>query len=135
MSTPRLARAGETALLILPDHKRLIVRLQDGAVLHTHLGSLAHDAIIGQPWGRELRTNKERRVVVLRPSLEELLSNLPRDGQILFPKDIGYVLLKLSIGPGTRVIEAGSHESLVAQDGRYAAMWHAQAAEEEREAA
>lgn len=108
MTSPRLARAGETALLILPDHKRLIVRLQDGAVLHTHLGSLAHDAIIGHPWGRELRTNKERRVVVLRPSLEELLSNLPREGQILFPKDIGYVLLKLSIGPGTRVIEAGS---------------------------
>jgi tRNA (adenine57-N1/adenine58-N1)-methyltransferase len=110
----RVARDGDTALLVLPDHKRLISRLARGSVQHTHLGSLEHDAIIGRPWGRELLTNTGRRVLVLRPSLEEILSNLPREGQIIFAKDIGYILLKLSIGPGCRVIEAGTGSGALA---------------------
>ena len=36
------------------------------------------------------------------------LKNLPRSTQILYPKDIGYILVKMGIGPGTRIIEAGT---------------------------
>lgn len=110
----RAAQDGDTALLVLPDHKRLITRLAVGTVQHTHLGSLDHDLVIGRPWGREILTNTGRRVLVLRPSLEEILSNLPREGQIIFAKDIGYILLKLSIGPGCRVIEAGTGSGALA---------------------
>lgn len=110
----RAALDGDTALLVLPDHKRLITRLAAGTVQHTHLGSLDHDLVIGRPWGREILTNTGRRVLVLRPSLEEILSNLPREGQIIFAKDIGYILLKLSIGPGCRVIEAGTGSGALA---------------------
>jgi tRNA (adenine57-N1/adenine58-N1)-methyltransferase len=34
--------------------------------------------------------------------------NLPRASQIVYPKDIGYILMKLSVAPGSRVIEAGA---------------------------
>jgi tRNA (adenine57-N1/adenine58-N1)-methyltransferase len=33
---------------------------------------------------------------------------LKRTTQIMFPKDIGFVLVKLNVGPGCRVIEAGT---------------------------
>jgi tRNA (adenine57-N1/adenine58-N1)-methyltransferase len=110
----RSAQDGDTALVILPDRKRLITRLAAGTVQHTHLGSFAHDAVIGGAWGREFLTNTGRKILILRPSLEEVLSNLPREGQIIFAKDIGYILLKLDIRPGRRVIEAGTGSGALA---------------------
>jgi tRNA (adenine57-N1/adenine58-N1)-methyltransferase len=37
-----------------------------------------------------------------------LVRNVKRTTQIVYPKDAGYILLKLSIAPGCRVIEAGT---------------------------
>jgi len=34
--------------------------------------------------------------------------NIKRESQIIYPKESGYVLLKMSIVPGTRLIEAGT---------------------------
>jgi tRNA (adenine57-N1/adenine58-N1)-methyltransferase len=44
----------------------------------------------------------------MKPSFEDLLLTVRRATQIVYPKDIGYILLKLSVSPGARVIEAGS---------------------------
>jgi tRNA (adenine57-N1/adenine58-N1)-methyltransferase len=46
--------------------------------------------------------------VILEPSTCDLVRLIKRTTQIMYPKDIGYVLLKLSIMPGARVIEAGT---------------------------
>jgi tRNA (adenine57-N1/adenine58-N1)-methyltransferase len=34
--------------------------------------------------------------------------DLKRTTQIMYPKDIGYVLLRINVGPGSRVVEAGT---------------------------
>ncbi len=110
----REARAGETILLIQPDKKRLLVNLEPGGVQHTHHGIVVHDDIIDRPLGRTLSSHLGKRFVVLRPSMEELLVSLRRATQIIFPKDIGYILLKLSVFPGQRVIEAGTGSGAMA---------------------
>jgi tRNA (adenine57-N1/adenine58-N1)-methyltransferase len=40
--------------------------------------------------------------------LADVLLDLKRSTQILYPKDMGYILIHLGIGPGQRVIEAGT---------------------------
>ena len=45
---------------------------------------------------------------LLQPSLADLLNDLPRNTQILYPKDIGFILVTMGIGPGKKVIEAGT---------------------------
>ena len=45
--------------------------------------------------------------LVFRPSLPQLIPNLPRSAQVVYPKDIGPILLWADIFPGARVIEAG----------------------------
>jgi tRNA (adenine57-N1/adenine58-N1)-methyltransferase len=37
-----------------------------------------------------------------------MVRNLKRSTQIVYPKDAGYILMKLNIAPGCRVIEAGT---------------------------
>jgi tRNA (adenine57-N1/adenine58-N1)-methyltransferase len=100
--------AGETILLIGPDKKRLLVNLTSEGEQHTHQGIVPHASIVGQLPGSLVKSHNGRNFRVLRPSMEELLVSVQRATQIIFPKDIGYILLKLSIVPGARVVEAGT---------------------------
>jgi tRNA (adenine57-N1/adenine58-N1)-methyltransferase len=45
---------------------------------------------------------------MLQPGLGDLLQGTKRNTQIMYPKDVGYLLVALNIGPGTQVIEAGT---------------------------
>lgn len=102
------ARAGERVLVITSDRKRYLVRLERGAQFHTHLGIIAHDDLIGQPLGREVLSHLGHRFVVVRPSIHDLLMRVKRRSQIIYPKEIGMILLKLDLTDGRRVIEAGT---------------------------
>jgi tRNA (adenine57-N1/adenine58-N1)-methyltransferase len=103
-----LAMAGELALLISSRGKRFIVPLRAGDALHTHEGIIRHDEIIGQAWGRIVRTQLGKPFLVLQPSTHDLILHVRRQSQIVYPKEAGYILLKMNIYPGVRVIEAGS---------------------------
>ncbi len=102
------AQPGELALLFGPDGKKFLIRLEAGAVLHTHRGMIPHDSLIGAPLGQTVYTHLELPFLALEPSLHDLLLNLRRSSQIMYPKEIGYALLKLNVGHGKRVVEAGS---------------------------
>lgn len=45
---------------------------------------------------------------VLRPSLSDMLTTMTRGAQIITPKDAAYLLFLAGVGPGDRVVEAGS---------------------------
>ncbi len=102
------AKVGELILLIGKDRKQFIVRLQKGGQLQTHRGCINHDDLLGRPLGREIRSHLGYPFVVLEPSTADLITKLRRTTQIMFPKDIGYALLRLNVQPGCHVIEAGS---------------------------
>lgn len=102
------AQPGDLALLYGRDRKSFIIRLEPGAEFHAHRGRVAHDDLIGTSWGTEASTHLEYPLLLLRPSTDDLIRNLRRTTQIVYPKDAGYILMKMSIGPGCRVIEAGT---------------------------
>jgi tRNA (adenine57-N1/adenine58-N1)-methyltransferase len=99
---------GEVVLIILDDDQRFLMRLQPGLVQHTHAGLLRHDEVVGQSPGATLHTHLDRPYLALRPSLYEILMSLRRISQIIYPKDIAYILLKLSVGMGSQVVECGT---------------------------
>jgi tRNA (adenine57-N1/adenine58-N1)-methyltransferase len=99
---------GDLVFLIGSDDKRYLFRLDPAAELHTHRGVLRHEAMIGLPWGSVVETHLGSRYHLFEPSLHDVLLHIRRRSQIVFPKDIGYILLRLSIGPGSTVLEAGT---------------------------
>jgi tRNA (adenine57-N1/adenine58-N1)-methyltransferase len=103
-----VAQENELVLLIGQDHKQFVIKLEPGGQLQTHRGFLNHDDLLGQPLGREVLSHLGYPFVVLQPSTSDLINQLKRTTQIMYPKDIGYTLLKLSIVPGDRIIEAGT---------------------------
>jgi tRNA (adenine57-N1/adenine58-N1)-methyltransferase len=104
---PRAAD-GDLALVIGQDGKRFILRLAADAELQTHRGVIAHNDLIGADWGATRHSHLGQPYVLLQPSLDEILLHLKRRSQIIFPKDLGYILLRLAIRPGMRVAEAGT---------------------------
>lgn len=104
----RTTQPGDLALLVSRDRKSFIVRLSEGARLSTHRGVLLHDNLIGAPWGARVSSHLGYPFLLLRPSIDDLIRHLERATQIVYPKDAGYIMLKMSIVPGSRVIEAGT---------------------------
>ena len=99
---------GDPVMLVSPDRKVRIIFLEPGRRVETHHGVIAHDELIGQPAGRVVHTHKGYPYLVLEPSTADLIQHLKRRTQIIFPKDAAYILLRLNVYAGRRVIEAGT---------------------------
>lgn len=108
MNYSSTARAGDIAQLVGLTHKHFIFSLKEGGDLQTHRGVLKHDDLIGTPWGSQVFSHMGAPFFLLQPSIADILNDLPRTTQILYPKDIGYILITMGIAPGQRVIEAGT---------------------------
>lgn len=102
------AKAGDLIELVGMKHNYFIFELHEGGELHTHKGKILHDDLIGLPWGSQVFTHTGNPYFILQPALGDLLKDTPRNTQILYPKDIGFILMSMGIGPGQRVIEAGT---------------------------
>lgn len=105
MSQPQF---GDVVLLLDPEGKRIVTRLTPHQRIDSHLGYIQHDTIVERPYGSTVPTQLGETFILLRPSTLDLIMNLSRSTQIVYPKEIGYLLLKLNIYPGMRVVEAGT---------------------------
>ena len=104
----KAAQENDLVLLVSRDGKRYLLRLHPGDRFHTHRGIVEHNDLIGKALGREVTSHLNQSFLVLQPSLHDLLMNLKRVSQIVYPKDIGQILLKLDVGRGKRIVEAGT---------------------------
>jgi len=103
-----VAADGDLAELVGLRHKHFILTLTAGARFESHRGILLHDDLIGKPWGTQVFSHLGAPFFLLQPSLADLLLDLPRSTQILYPKDIGFILVSLGLGPGSTFVEAGT---------------------------
>ena len=103
-----IARDGDLVQLLGKRHKSHIIRLSAGTIFQTHRGELQHDDIIGKPWGTRLYSHTGSPFFLMRPGLSDILKQTKRNTQIMYPKDIGYIVMVMGIGPGVRVLEAGT---------------------------
>jgi tRNA (adenine57-N1/adenine58-N1)-methyltransferase len=101
-------QSGDLVQLVGLRHKSFIFPLSEGGDFQTHRGVLKHDDLIGLPWGTQVFSHLGAPFFLLQPSIADLLLDLKRNTQILYPKDLGFILLTMSIGPGQRVLEAGT---------------------------
>lgn len=99
---------GDLVMLVGKDRRTFIRTVTQGQKFQCHLGEFYYDDLVELPYGIQVRTNAGHKMFVLPPHTDDVIRHLQRDGQIIFPKDLGYIALKLGIRPGVRVIEAGT---------------------------
>jgi tRNA (adenine57-N1/adenine58-N1)-methyltransferase len=99
--------AGDRVLLTDNRKRRHLVTLVAGGQFHTHAGVVDHDSMIGSPEGITVRTSRGARLVAVRPTLAEYVLEMPRGAQVIYPKDIGPILMLADVFPGARILESG----------------------------
>jgi tRNA (adenine57-N1/adenine58-N1)-methyltransferase len=102
-----LFQEGDMVLLIDRKERRNLITLRRGDTFHSHTGTLSHDALIDQPQGTWARTSGGQRLLAVKPTLADFVLEMPRRTQVVYPKDLGVILLLGDIFPGARVLEAG----------------------------
>lgn len=99
---------GDTVILLDPKgDKEFCYRLRKGGSVNLHKGKILFDDILGKSDGAIVRTSKGDPFVVYRPTLRQFIMHMKRDTQIIYPKDIAFIVLYADVFPGARVLEAG----------------------------
>jgi tRNA (adenine57-N1/adenine58-N1)-methyltransferase len=75
---------------------------------HTHIGVIKHSDAIGKEYGSRLITNKDKYVYLLKPTMFDYVMKLQHGTQIVYPKDIGYIIARAGIGSGQKILEIGT---------------------------
>ena len=104
----KLLAEGDVVLLIDSRGREYLTTLTPGKVFHSHLGKVPHEEIIGQEEACRIVTHAGRPFLVLRPTLAQYVMKMRRDSTIVYPKDVGAILVHGDIYPGATVIEAGA---------------------------
>lgn len=98
---------GEKVIVVDAKGRQYLVTLVDGAEFHTHAGLFPHADLIGQEEGTTVRSTGGARYTAMRPSISDFVFRMPRGAQVIYPKDLGPILIMADIHPGVRVLEAG----------------------------
>jgi tRNA (adenine57-N1/adenine58-N1)-methyltransferase catalytic subunit len=99
--------AGERILLFDTKGRRYLVELAAGGEFHTHSGPVRHDDLIGHEEGLLVRSTRGARYTAVRPTLAEVVLKMPRGAQVIYPKDLGPILILADVFPGARIFESG----------------------------
>ncbi|MBD5647295.1 MAG: tRNA (adenine-N1)-methyltransferase [Desulfovibrio sp.] len=98
---------GSLVIYVTPKGRRYLKRLEEGQDWHSNDGTLAAADVAALDFGSVATTNAGVPIRVEEATLHDLLLGVKRQTQIIYAKDIAYICLRLGVGPGRTVIEAG----------------------------
>jgi tRNA (adenine57-N1/adenine58-N1)-methyltransferase len=97
----------DLALAVDIRDKAHLIKIKAGAKFETHHGIIFHDAMIGRPWGSLMHSTMGHPYLIVQPSTSDLITHIKRSSQVIFPKDSAYILMRLDVKPGKRILESG----------------------------
>ena len=99
---------GDYILLGLGARKTYLIKAEQGKSFHTHKGFIKLDDLIGKEYGTTIISSLGFEFTALKPQLRDYIMKSARQTQIMYPKDIALMVMFSGIGPGSRVVEAGT---------------------------
>jgi tRNA (adenine57-N1/adenine58-N1)-methyltransferase len=103
-----LINEGDEIYLVLDARRTYKVKVEQDKQFHTHKGFIELGDLIEQPYGIITSSSLGVDFYVLKPLIRDRVLKTDRRTQVLYPKDISYILFQLGIGPGSTVVEAGT---------------------------
>jgi len=101
-------RTGDLVLIYLDYKRQYLVQISENLKLSSDLGNMDLNELLGKPFGYTGETHLGHEYYCLRPSTADLMFKVKRKTTIVYPKDLGYLLVETAVGPGSRVIDVGT---------------------------
>ena len=99
---------GSLVIVVTPKGKRRLMRVEADRDWHSTDGVLSMQDVASADYGGEVRTSLGLPLRLYEPGLHDLVQGVKRQTQIIYPKDIAQICLRLGAGSGRRILEAGS---------------------------
>jgi tRNA (adenine57-N1/adenine58-N1)-methyltransferase len=99
---------GDDVLLYLGEEKRWLIKVKADKRIHTHAGYIEGSALIGKRYGEVVKSNLGKTFWLLKPTIEDYVLKCERRTQVVYPKDMGLIVAKTGLAPGSIVVEAGT---------------------------
>lgn len=105
-----MSRISEGDYVVLMDQrgKKWLLRVAKDRVLSLHVGNVNLGELVGKRYGDTVETSAKKSLHILRPTIFDYVMKMQRPTQIVYPKDIGYIILRLGIKPGYKILEVGT---------------------------
>ena len=100
--------AGDPALLIDSKGRQFLLKLDPERTFQYHQGAIPHTELIGKGDGSWVESSSGGILLLIRPRLADFILRMKRGAQVVYPKDLGPILVYADIGPGMTVLEAGT---------------------------
>jgi tRNA (adenine57-N1/adenine58-N1)-methyltransferase len=99
---------GDHALIVDRRDRQYLVQLTQDNRFESHVGNFELSELIGMPYGSWLTSPSGHRIIAYKPTLADITLRMPRIATVMYPKDLGTLLVYADIYPGAKVLEAGA---------------------------
>ena len=109
-----MIQAGDRVFFYNSERMQYLVEIPPAGRMSTHRGHIDYTGVIGKEYGDVVRTHLGLPFHLLKPTLSDIQMRVRRTTTIVYPKDVGRMLLETIVHPGARVIETGSGSGALA---------------------
>ncbi len=107
-STMTTIKEGDEIYLVFDSRQNYKLKVENDKRFHTKKGFIELGELIGKPYGITVTSSLGGAFYVLKPMIRDRVLKTDRHTQVLYPKDISYILFQMDLGSGSRVVEAGT---------------------------
>ena len=101
-------------LLFHTPRKKWLTKVAQDKKFHTHLGIIDVSSIVGMEYGSAIRTTEGKLIFLMEPTIHDFIMKSERKTQIVYPKDLGYIVARTGLKNGSKVLEIGTGSGALA---------------------
>ncbi|MEJ2780552.1 MAG: tRNA (adenine-N1)-methyltransferase [Sulfolobaceae archaeon] len=101
-------KEGDSVVIWVDPKRVFLVKVEKGKKFGSDKGTLDLSTLIGKEYGSTVSLSTGVQAYLLRPTPLDAYNGLRRPSQVLYPKDISYMIYVSGIKEGDTVIEAGT---------------------------
>ena len=95
--------------IVYDKRRKWIRKVEKDKEFHCDRGHLNFNEIIGKDFGITVKLEPYgNKIYIFKPLPSDIITKMDRASQIIYPEDIGLILMYTGIGPGSIVVEAGT---------------------------
>lgn len=99
---------GDNVLLYLDRKRTYLVKVEKEKVFHTHKGFIHLKDLMNKEYGSGVKSSTGVEFIALKPLIGDYIFKALRRTQIIYPKDTALIVMFSGVGPGSRIVEAGT---------------------------
>lgn len=99
---------GSYVLLFHTSRKKWLVKAAYNKEMHTHLGVIDISTTIGMEYGSVIKSTEGKTIYLIQPTSFDFIMKSERRTQIIYPKDLGFIVARTGIKNGSIVLEVGT---------------------------